>query len=115
MEDARRESVLTVLCLHCVCCTSLSENSAHLPAFKEEEFKAEHLQLAAVVDQLPGAILVTERQRLSRNTPGRLTDGPLGRSLRAWSHCGRFSIGRGRSGRDRINLQRGHTTFSVSR
>ena len=49
------ESVLTVLCLHCVCCTSLSEISAHLPAFKEE-FKAEHRQLAAAVDQLPDAI-----------------------------------------------------------
>ena len=38
-------------------------------------------------------------------------------ALRAWSHCGRLfdMIGRGRSGRDRKNLQRGHTTFSVSR
>ena len=38
-------------------------------------------------------------------------------SFRAWSHCGRFfiMICRGRSGRDRKNLQRGHTTFSVSR
>ena len=55
VEDARRESVLTVLCLHCVCCTSLSEISAHLPSFKKE-FKAEHPQLAAAVDQLPDAI-----------------------------------------------------------
>ena len=56
MEYARRENVLTVLCLHCVCCTSLSEISAHLAAFKEEDFKAEHPQLAAAVDQLPDAI-----------------------------------------------------------
>ena len=56
VEDAGRESVLTVLCLHCVCCTSLSEISAHLPAFKKEEFKAEHPQLAAAVDQLLDAI-----------------------------------------------------------
>ena len=56
MEDARRESVLTVLCLHFVCCTSLSEISAHLPSFKKEEFKAEHPQLTAAVDQLPDAI-----------------------------------------------------------
>ena len=56
VEDARRESVLTVLCLHCVCCTSLSEIAAHLPAFKKEEFKAVHPQLAAAVDQLPDAI-----------------------------------------------------------
>ena len=41
---------------HCVCCTSLSEISAHLPAFKEE-FKAEHPKLAAAVDQLPDAIV----------------------------------------------------------
>ena len=56
VEYARRESVLTVLCLHCVCCTSLSEFSAHLPAFKEEELKAEHPQLAAAVDQFQDAI-----------------------------------------------------------
>ena len=45
------ESVLTVRCLYCVCCTSLSEISAHPPAL--DEFKAEHPQLAASVDQLP--------------------------------------------------------------
>ena len=48
------ESVLTVRCLYCVCCTSLSEISAHLPAL--DEFKAAHPQLAASVDQLPGVM-----------------------------------------------------------
>ena len=88
MEDAKRESVLTVLSLSIVFVTLLCENFlAHLPAFKEEEFKAEHPQLAAAVDQLPNVIFGDRAPTTVQKHAGLLADGPIGRRSMGWHLC----------------------------